>query len=69
MRIGANSKAARLAAGLTQEQLALEIQTSHSHIGRIERGLAAPSMRTLIKLHRALHVPIEQLVEGIGDEP
>lgn len=68
-RLGANIRAARLEAGLTQEELALEAQTSHSHIGRIERGLGAPTVRTVVKLHRALHVPFEQLVEGIaGDD-
>jgi transcriptional regulator with XRE-family HTH domain len=65
VRLGANIRAARRAQGLTQEELALAIGTSISHIGRIERGERPPSMRTLVRLAVALHTVPEKLVEGI----
>ena len=50
---------------MTQEALALAIGTSISHIGRIERGVGPPNMRTVMRLAVALHTVPEKLVEGI----
>lgn len=45
--------AARVAAGLTQEQLAQRMQTTQSVIARLEGGKSHPSTQTLIRLAAA----------------
>jgi transcriptional regulator with XRE-family HTH domain len=44
---------ARLAAGLTQEQLAEKMETSQSTIARLESGRTMPSGRTLSRYAKA----------------
>jgi ribosome-binding protein aMBF1 (putative translation factor) len=45
--------AARVAAGLTQEQLARRMNTAQSYVARLESGRALPSMRTVQKVAEA----------------
>jgi transcriptional regulator with XRE-family HTH domain len=45
--------AARVAAGLTQEQLAERMETSQSAIARLESGRTVPSGKTLMRFARA----------------
>ena len=45
--------AARVRAGLTQEQLAEKMQTTQSTIARMESGRTLPSMRTLSRYAEA----------------
>jgi ribosome-binding protein aMBF1 (putative translation factor) len=51
--LSATLLSARVAAGLTQEQLAKRMKTTQSVIARLETGRAMPSTRTLQKLARA----------------
>jgi transcriptional regulator with XRE-family HTH domain len=57
--------AARLAAGLTQYQLAKMIGTSQPAIARMEAGATLPSTRTLQKLAGALNLTIQVTPEKI----
>lgn len=50
---------ARLAAGLTQQQLAEAIGTSQPAIARLEGGQALPNTRTMLRLARALNLVIQ----------
>lgn len=50
---------ARIASGLTQEQLADRMHTSQSAIARLESGNKLPSMKTLAKFAEATHSEIQ----------
>lgn len=58
--------AARVQAGLTQEELAERMDTSQSAIARLESGRSKPSTQTLAKLAAAtgtrLHITFEPAV-------
>jgi len=55
---------ARLAAGLSQKELAADLGTSQAAIARLEAGAYRPRIETLLKLANALHVTFE--VDGAG---
>lgn len=51
--------AARLAAGLSQKELAARLGTSQAAIARLEAGTYQPRIETLLKLASALQVTFE----------
>jgi transcriptional regulator with XRE-family HTH domain len=55
---GANVRNHRKAKGLTQEALAERVDVSMETIGKIERGVAAPTFATAEKLAAALEVQV-----------
>jgi transcriptional regulator with XRE-family HTH domain len=57
-KFGKRVKKIRLEKGLTQKELALEMDVEISQISRIERGLVNPTLTTLIKLATCLNVKI-----------
>ena len=63
--IGARIKAARERAGLTQEDLAAELEMSPTHISVLERGVKAPKLETLVKIANALHVSTDTLLQDV----
>ena len=48
---------------LTQAQLAEIIDTTVETISRLERGVSVPSLKTLEKISKALHVHIKELLD------
>ncbi|MFI8865359.1 helix-turn-helix domain-containing protein [Streptomyces sp. NPDC053707] len=60
--IGDHIRAARLAAGLTQEQLALRIGMDRATYNRIEQGHSAALLDSLLLIADALSVPLADLV-------
>lgn len=48
---------------LTQEQLAEAIDVSSEFLSNIERGINAPSFKTLEKLAKALHVSVKEFFD------
>lgn len=50
------------AAGLTQEQLAFEVELERNYISMLERGERQPTLTTLIKLARPLRRKASYLV-------
>jgi transcriptional regulator with XRE-family HTH domain len=60
----ANVRAARAAAGLTQEAVADTSGIHSTEVSRIERGLRDPRVSTMLRLAAALGVPASQLVDG-----
>lgn len=50
---------ARIKSGLSQEELAVLMETSQSAIARLESGNSLPSMRTLAKLAKATNSQIQ----------
>jgi ribosome-binding protein aMBF1 (putative translation factor) len=59
MSIGARLLERRLAAGLTQQQLAVASGIPQSEVSRIERGQANPTLQTLEALGAPLGVTLE----------
>lgn len=61
-RVGRNVRRLRVAAGITQEALAVDARLETTHVSRIERGLGNPTLDVLERLAGALSVEIETLV-------
>jgi transcriptional regulator with XRE-family HTH domain len=59
---GAALRRTRLAAGLSQEQLALEAGVQRNFISLIELGRNQPTISTVAKLARALGIKASELV-------
>lgn len=55
----------RLAAGLSQEKLALEAEVDRTFVSLLERGGRQPTLSTLWRLAEALSVAPSELVGGI----
>lgn len=65
---GDKLKTARLAAGLTQEELAERCGMKKQSISRYENSEREPNIRTAKKLADALNVPLESLaVESLAE--
>lgn len=62
-QFGRRVQGLRIAAGVTQEQLADEVGVTIESISNIERGIHGPSFDNLEKLARALKVPVCRLFE------
>lgn len=62
-RIGAALKAARRARRLTLVELADRVGVTKGYVSKVERGLAAPSMATLVRLCEALELPVGSLFD------
>jgi len=53
-RLGEEIKALRLAAGLSQEALALAAEVDRTYVSQLERGVANPSLMILHRLSKVL---------------
>lgn len=59
-------KKARVAAGLTQEQLAAKANVSREYVNYVERGKRQPTVVVFVKLCRAMNVyPPELLAKSL----
>jgi transcriptional regulator with XRE-family HTH domain len=67
-QIGAAVRQARRRARLTQERLAEAIGKSAEAVSNIERGLALPTILTLMDIARVLDVPLSKLIGGLSLE-
>ena len=63
MSVGANIKALRLALGMTQKELADNVNVDQSFICQIERGTKAPSLPLGRDIAAALGCDIKDLLE------
>lgn len=61
--LGARIVAARVERGITQRQLALMTGTSRSYLWKIETGAADVGLDVLIRIARALDVPVSDLID------
>ena len=66
IRLGRNARAARLALGLTQEEVAFRADLKRSYLSDLERGTRNPTVRALSRLAAALNVHPCSLLD---DEP
>jgi transcriptional regulator with XRE-family HTH domain len=55
----------RLAAGLSQEELAFESGYHRTYISLLERGLKNPSLNTLLALARPLNVRASEMIKRV----
>jgi len=55
----------RTAAGISQEELALQANVDRTFVSRLERGLRQPTITTLIALSQALGVNASDLVREV----
>jgi transcriptional regulator with XRE-family HTH domain len=65
--IGKSARAARVALGLSQADVAEKLGLSLEFVGRIERGVALPSVPTLVSLVQVLGVSSDALL-GLSSE-
>lgn len=65
-RLGANLRASRKQAGMSQEMLAYEAEVDRAAISVYERGGRGPNLRTVLKLSRALQLRPAELFAGVG---
>ncbi|MFC8987840.1 helix-turn-helix domain-containing protein [Streptomyces sp. NPDC057115] len=61
-RIGHRIREAREHHNLTQEQVFLAVPMNRAHYQDIEAGRANPTLRTLLRIARAIGVPLRDLV-------
>ena len=62
IELGKRIKTARLAAGLTQEQLAERINLSSGHCAHVERGTTKVSLPALVSIANALNTTPDKLL-------
>ena len=67
-KFGMRVRALRHLQGLTQESLSEKIDRAVSAVSAIERGETRPSFETLLRLSRALEVPLAELFNFEGAE-
>ena len=61
----ARTRAARLHAGLTQEQLALRADLDMGNVSRYEGGQQEPGLTVIVRIARGLGVSAARLLEGV----
>lgn len=61
--LGQALRAQRLRRDLTQEKLAERVGLHRTYIGGIERGERNPCYTNLIRIARALDIPLSELIE------
>ena len=61
--LGSNIRAERMRRGISQRQLALMTGTSRSYLWKLETGRADVGLDVLLRVARALDVPVRELVD------
>lgn len=62
------ARAARLAKGMTQEDLAGRIEMATESVSHIERGVTVPSLKTLVALAEVLDISVADFFAGLTDK-
>jgi len=65
MMIGEAIRAFRKKAGLTQERLAEAVNLNPKYIGEIERGEKIISIEALLRIAKAVKIPIRDFFRGV----
>jgi transcriptional regulator with XRE-family HTH domain len=60
--LGKNVRRLRQQTGLTQEELAFEAEIDLTYMGGIERGKRNPSLLVMVRIAKALSVPVSKLL-------
>jgi transcriptional regulator with XRE-family HTH domain len=56
---------ARVARGLSQEELGHRAGIHVSYVSQLERGLKSPSLRVILKIAEALDLPAHEFVKAV----
>jgi transcriptional regulator with XRE-family HTH domain len=64
--VGRQMQRLRKTAGLSQDELANQVELHRNYIGLIERGERNPTLLNLAKIAHALGVPLATLFEDLG---
>ena len=62
-KLGVNLRTLRQKSGLSQSELAAELNADKSYISSIENGRKNPTLATIAKIAKALNVSIEKLIK------
>lgn len=63
--LGDELRKARLAAGLTQEQLGFDAELDRTYISQLERNLKSPTVDALFRLCDAMGIPASELISRV----
>lgn len=63
---GSRVRAARITLGLSQESIAELAQMHVTNFGKIERGMANPSLTTILRIACVLGTDVSELTAGMG---
>jgi HTH-type transcriptional regulator, competence development regulator len=63
--LAANIRRCRQQSGLSQEDVAQACRCHRTEISLLERGGRDPRLSTLLRVARALRVPVARLVDGL----
>jgi len=61
LKIGDKIKLLRMQKDYTQEELAFKVGVDRSYMGFVERGEKNPTLSTLMKIAKALKIPLKEL--------
>jgi transcriptional regulator with XRE-family HTH domain len=62
---GRSIRSSRKQRGLSQEDLAEASRLSRNYVSDIERGVRNPSLLALVRLSRALRLPLREMLEDV----
>ena len=65
--LGKNMRRIRVAAGLSQDEIAVRMGVEQTYVSGLERGVRNPTLTTLDRAATALNVKITHLLEEIVD--
>ena len=66
--VASTLRAARIAKGVTQEDLAGQLGMATESISHIERAVTVPSLKTIAAAAKALDVELDELFKGLADK-
>jgi transcriptional regulator with XRE-family HTH domain len=66
--LGEELRAARLHAGLTQEDLAFQAGVDRSYISQLENNLKSPTVDMLLRLCRAMNASASQIISRVEQQ-
>jgi transcriptional regulator with XRE-family HTH domain len=69
MSLGGELKKARLAAGVTQEELAFSAGISRNYVSLLELDEKSPTVQVLLKVCRALGVRASKIINRVEEGP
>lgn len=58
-----NVREFRLAAGLSQEEVAVRMEVEQTYVSGLERGVRNPTIKTLDRVAKALNVKVGELLQ------
>ena len=69
VEVGKRIRDYRIKNGITQEQLAFDIETSASYLSNIERAIKKPSLQKLAQIADVLGISVEDLISPPNGPP